>query len=124
AGVARGLGGSRPTAAGPLPDKAMPAKDAKKPNKERPNDAKEITVAGRVLDPAGKPVAGATLFTPKSLTAELTSLSDIGVTHVGQTAEDGTFRVTLNPPATFPLRYLGVFAEGGGVDWIHLEHFK
>ena len=51
-----GLGSVTPTAAGPLPDK-NPPKVAPKP----PDAAKDTTVSGRVLDPDGKPVAGARL---------------------------------------------------------------
>ena len=62
--VGFGIGEPRTTTAGPPPEKAMPARPAAKKedtNKQPvvPEADKPIPVTGRVLDPDGKPVAGA-----------------------------------------------------------------
>jgi RNA polymerase sigma factor (sigma-70 family) len=85
-----GLGEPRTTTAGPPPEKATPVKEAAKPDKEKPagkaNDNKTRTITGKVLNPDGKPVAG----------AELINLPhESPATVVGKTTADGTFSVTV-----------------------------
>src|SRR5262249_14098975 len=75
-----------------------------------------------VLDPAGKPVAAAKLFTEKLLSDQPTSVKDVAAEVVGQTGADGTFRVAVRPlPGQFPRRHLIAYVPGFGVDWVSLE---
>jgi RNA polymerase sigma factor (sigma-70 family) len=88
--VGFGLGEPRTTTAGPPPEKSTPVKDAAKAEKAKPagkaDETKTRTITGKVLDPAGKPVAG----------AELISFPmDGALAVVGKTAADGTFSVTV-----------------------------
>jgi RNA polymerase sigma factor (sigma-70 family) len=81
------------------PDKAKtPAEMPAPPNTEKANatakaaEPKARTISGRVLDPDGKPVAGARLVLP----AEQVPPVD-GTIEVAVTAADGTFRGTVKP---------------------------
>src|SRR5947209_5606631 len=64
--VGIGLGEPRTTTAGPPPEKAVPVKEAAKGESSKPGrDLQEVktrTITGKVLDPDGKPVAGAELI--------------------------------------------------------------
>ncbi|MBO0698092.1 MAG: sigma-70 family RNA polymerase sigma factor, partial [Zavarzinella sp.] len=88
AGVGIGLGEPRVSTAGPQPEKAMPAKADKDRPAEKAADDKTRVIAGTVVGPAGKPVAG----------AEIISLpQEAGMPAVvGKTSEDGTFSVTVS----------------------------
>ena len=103
-----GIGEPRTTTAGP-PDKEMPAKPAAKVAKEapagKPAADKTRTIAGKVLDPDGKPVAG----------AEIVNLvRDGNGAVVGQTAADGSFSVTV--PLKEPGSYLFPRVAGFATD--------
>ena len=98
AAIGFGFGQPTTTTAGPPADKAMPAKDGKKDEKAAPaaaGEEKSRTVTGKVVDPDGKPVAG----------AEIIQLPSDGKAIVaGKTAADGTFKVTV--PMKSPGSYL------------------
>ena len=102
-----GIGEPRATTAGPAPDKEMPAKPtakaAKEPPADKPAEVTMRTVTGKVVDPEGKPVAGAEII---NLPLEGT------VTVVGKTAADGTFSVTvpLKGPGSYLFPRLAGFA--------------
>jgi RNA polymerase sigma factor (sigma-70 family) len=108
AALGLGLGEPRTTTAGQQPDKAMPAKAAAK--KDAPADQAEKkvedrTITGKVLDPAGKPVAG----------AEIIHLPIDGTATVAaKTAEDGTFKVTvpMKSPGSYLFPRVAGFASG------------
>ncbi len=57
-----GLGSGPPRVAGQRPDTRPPAKVDRPPASPSKEETAEVTVSGRVLDPGGKPVAGAKVF--------------------------------------------------------------
>ena len=86
----------------------MPAKDGKKDEKAAPTaktgEEKSRTVTGKVVDPDGKPVAG----------AEIIQLPIDGKAIVaGKTAADGTFKVTvpLKSPGSYLFPHVAGFAS-------------
>jgi RNA polymerase sigma factor (sigma-70 family) len=94
--------------AGAPPDDKMPAPAKQAPQAVATANAETFPVAGQVLDPDGKPVAGAKLFicdkhgrspAPKPFTDA-----------------DGRFRFTLDAPFT-SIRTLVATADGFGADW-------
>jgi len=102
-----GIGEPTTTTAGQQSEKAMPAKSETKDSKDKPagkaDEAKTRTVNGKVIDPEGKPVAG----------AELVHLPiDGSATVAGKTAADGTFKVTV--PLKGPGSYLFPRVAGYG----------
>src|SRR5262245_55858562 len=102
-----GFGDPKTTTAGQQPEKAMPARSEAKDSKDKPagkvDEAKTRTVTGKVIDPDGKPVAG----------AELVHLPIDGTgTVAGKTAADGTFKVTV--PLKGPGSYLFPRVAGYG----------
>ena len=107
-----GLGSGSPQAAGPLLNQvaargADNARDEKKPAPEAP---KLTTVSGRVLDPDGKPLAGAEL----QLLGNGAQPKDVGAS-----GADGRFKVEV--PAKGKDLYLLARADGVGFDFLHLE---
>ncbi len=89
--IAIGIGEPKTTSAGPPAEKSPVAKEDK-PAERKPPAAKaekkstQRTITGKVVDPNGKPVAG----------AEIVHLPIDGVsTVVGKSAADGTFQVTV-----------------------------
>jgi RNA polymerase sigma factor (sigma-70 family) len=112
-------------AAGPAqPERAMSAERGKAPV---PTDLKPseslLTLAGRVLDPSGKPVAGAALYVPGLKRPDPTMEKDIFVTRAGHTDAEGRFRVNV-PLLSLGRSYLIAGAPGFGVDWIELGEGK
>jgi RNA polymerase sigma factor (sigma-70 family) len=94
--------------AGAPPDDKMPAPAKQTPQAAAPAAADTFTLAGQVLGPDGKPVAGARLFV----------CGDQGKSAAPQPAADadGRFRFTL--PAVYTgLRALLANADGLGTDW-------
>lgn len=89
--------------------------------KEIPGE--QVVVSGRVLDPEGKPLAGAHLYWPRLLKEMPKSLADIAFPECGVSAADGGFKVDLEwprgPLAARP--YLVARAEGYGIDWAELS---
>ncbi|MFO0807831.1 MAG: sigma-70 family RNA polymerase sigma factor [Gemmataceae bacterium] len=119
--VGIGIGLGRQAPASPQEGKAMPAKQALvaegKADVAKPQ---AVVVAGRVVRPDGKPVAGAKLYVPKLRVPQPTTPRDIGAEVVGESAADGSFRVAV-PPLPGPVGgrdYLVAYAPGFAVDWI------
>jgi RNA polymerase sigma factor (sigma-70 family) len=81
-------------------------------------ETRETKFSGRVVDPDGKPVAGARLFIPFPDRPAVD-----GVEELATTAPDGTFRCTLKHPDSRPadFRTLFVRAAGFAFDWANLD---
>src|SRR5205823_5031431 len=77
-----------------------------------------------VLDSAGKPLAGATLFAPKPGRPEPLAGKGVVMDRVGATAADGRFHLTLPARARDRRSYLVAHAAGLGVDWVELGEDK
>jgi RNA polymerase sigma factor (sigma-70 family) len=109
---------------GPAPEKATPAAKAAAapapPTDAEPHGTKEgpkesLTFAGRVLDPDGKPVAGATL-------SVWTSAAKRDAPRPRQTTgKDGRFRVSVRRADLQPQAVVVATAEGYGLDWAELN---
>ena len=116
-----GIGEPRATTAGP-PDKAMPAKAAGEAKPEKPA-LSEQTIVGRVLDPDGKPLAGARLFASKRrVDPKADSAADL--VRVGEAGADGTFRLTFPPADRRQREYVVAHVPGLGTDWVDLGEMK
>ncbi|HJZ89781.1 MAG TPA: sigma-70 family RNA polymerase sigma factor [Gemmataceae bacterium] len=107
-GLGVGLGAVTPTAAGPPPDKTPPA--AKTPADEK---ADTVEVTGRVIDPEGKPFAGATLYVWSRAAKKEGPRETSG--------KDGRFRVTVRRADVQDQAILVATAEGCGPDWLELN---
>lgn len=92
---------------------------AQTPKKEQRDS---ITVAGRVLDPDGKPVKSARLYWPRFPKTPPKSEEDIEIPQCAKTDADGRFRVELprtDMDPTFPFALIAA-ADGYGMDWSEL----
>ncbi len=104
-----------PTAADPPAKSSMPAaadRPAPAPEAER-----ALTFSGKVVEPDGKPVAGARVVA-------YSTFPEPGDTpiEVARTAGDGTFRCSLKPPeeAKSETRTLVARAPGFAADWVNV----
>src|SRR5262249_30415698 len=80
----------------------------------------KVAVQGRVLDPNGKPVAGAKLYLPAIPKPDgRTPLLDADAFLMATTGPDGSFRFETEPtpPAMSHLRTLTAVADGFAADW-------
>lgn len=106
-----------------LAAKPAPAEPPAKPQAEKPDDQPAVgsnTVTGRILDPDGKPVAGARLYFPVVPTEEPKSIDDLQIDRLATSDKEGAFRVELpkdRARSDLPIPIL-VAAEGYGVNWI------
>ena len=113
--VGFGLGEPPSTTAGQRPEKTMPAKkDAKAAPATKLEPAKPIAVRGKVLDPDGKPVAGATFTVIDD--EDGTPVPDI------KSGPDGRFAFQIPHPYPQGIvrnpRQVVASAPGFGLEWI------
>jgi RNA polymerase sigma factor (sigma-70 family) len=90
--------------------------------REKKEKAQQLVLRGRVVDPDGKPVKGARLYSPHLLKDPPETDDDVTVVQRGVTCADGRFRVTI-PPSDARLDWgasLVAAADGYGVDWVDL----
>jgi RNA polymerase sigma factor (sigma-70 family) len=108
-----GLGWLQMSAADQPAAKPAPAVAADEKAKDQPKDAgakpavKETTATGRVLDPDGKPLAGAKLYMGRIE----------GPLELGASGADGKFKVKVPVPAGHFSVWLIARAEGAGMDF-------
>jgi len=86
-------------------------------------EAKAQTVTGTVLDPDGKPVAGAVLRIPEAVDLKKVTLTKASVVEVGKTDADGTFAVSMKPLPAGAQEYRQLVAAkpGFGPAWIDVR---
>jgi RNA polymerase sigma factor (sigma-70 family) len=125
---------------GPMPIKAppMPSVEAEPPVESRTADNRpasraktegdltfaanrpgSLTIAGHVLGPDGKPVAGARLLGPANKPNDLWSEGELYSREVAASDQNGHFTITIGPAyKDFPQTWLVAFAPGYGIDWV------
>ena len=99
------------TAASQPPGTPVPAEKAQPKVAPAKPTEQEVTVTGRVLDPDGKPRAGAKLFTGRTE----------GIVEIGTADADGKFKVKVPVPAHHLAFYLIARADGFGTDFHFLR---
>ncbi len=83
------------------------------------NPPETRTVSGRVLDPDGKPVAGAKLFVPVFRSAMPVSPDEVDLRTAATTGADGRFNAAVAQIApNIPRAYVIAYAPGFGVNWV------
>ncbi|HEY7154360.1 MAG TPA: sigma-70 family RNA polymerase sigma factor [Gemmataceae bacterium] len=97
------------SSAQPTESPAAQASDKPKTTPLQREAAKTVEIQGRVLDPEGKPKAG----------AKLLLLSNDKIAELGVTAADGRFTVTV--PKEAKDRYLIARADGTGIDFLNIS---
>jgi RNA polymerase sigma factor (sigma-70 family) len=98
---------------------ASAARKAEKPAADKAPTKKdgEITVSGRVLDPDGKPVAGARLWMPNALWGD----AEKGSVVEQKSDKDGRFHFSIDPLKLVRGRSLIATADGYGPDGIDVR---
>jgi RNA polymerase sigma factor (sigma-70 family) len=101
------------------PPDTPPAEVAKPP---RPAADAPVVVRGRVLDPDGKPIAGARLYWPRLRTQQSRGDEDVDFPQRGVSDAEGRFRLELPRSDIHPETNLSLVAAaaGYGVDWAEL----
>jgi protocatechuate 3,4-dioxygenase beta subunit len=106
------------------------AKDSTKPQAphadakvQAAKDTDSRTLRGRVLDPDGKPIAGANLYWPRLINQPPQSEKDLTLAKKASTDANGRFELTLGPSELkdAPRPYLIAAADGLGFDWVELN---
>ncbi|MCI0456279.1 MAG: sigma-70 family RNA polymerase sigma factor [Gemmataceae bacterium] len=101
-----------------------PAKEPQEKGDNPPaeEEAETLTAAGRVLDPDGKPVAGARLYYPRWTRQPFASEHEFAVAPCGTTHKDGRFALTLPRKESRPGQPVALIAtaDGFGLAWVHL----
>src|SRR5262249_12648357 len=87
--------------------------------KDKPAATEKLVVSGKVVDGAGKPVAGAKLYIPVLTRIPPLTEDDIGTKIVGESGTDGGYKVEFEKSEF--TRYLIVGANGLAVGWANLE---
>jgi RNA polymerase sigma factor (sigma-70 family) len=109
--------------AAPAPDdppakKEAAAKDAPKA------PAEALVVTGKVTDADGKPVAKAKLYVPFLKRRPPVTEEDVGTKVIGETADDGTYKVEIAAEEPELRRYLLIAADGLAAGWAELQDAK
>jgi RNA polymerase sigma factor (sigma-70 family) len=114
-----GAWAARPDAR-PAPDKVLPAKaERSSPKPEEKDRAESRTLTGRVVDPAGKAVSGASL-----VLASVNQDEKLTATELARTNVDGRFQCMVPPlkGRRWEYRLLVACAEGFAADWVELQN--
>jgi RNA polymerase sigma factor (sigma-70 family) len=117
------LSGAAALAHGFLAQDKSPARDRVPAAAAKAAESGDVEVAGRVLDPDCKPLAGAHLFWPRLLREPPMTEDDITWDRKADSAADGTFRLKLarnDLRRDFPTPLVAA-ANGFGVDWVQLS---
>lgn len=97
---------------------------AKQQAGEAPQTVKDdaIAIGGRVVDPDGKPVAGASIYWPSVPKKEPTAIEEFSWSKKAATDPNGRFELTLKPSAMEGQfrPYLVAAADGFGFSWAEL----
>lgn len=113
AGLSEAGPGSMPSAQVAAAPAAEPPRDNSPAKPVEPTDGESVALAGRVLGPDGKPVAGAKLFICHSAGKHSAPQASADA--------DGRFRFIVGPPPDGnPDRYLLAMADGLGLDWAEI----
>jgi hypothetical protein len=99
----------RGAAAQPVRQAGIPRAEPNTPKSSKPQ--KQLTLVGRVLDPSGKPAAGAKLL----LVGASEQPRDLGVS-----AADGSFKVSVPAPKKGESHYLLAQVAGAGIDFFRV----
>jgi RNA polymerase sigma factor (sigma-70 family) len=108
----------------PRHSKGDPKARAERPNPQPGGKDQEgaMEVTGQVLDPEGRPVAGARLYSPQAVQEQPAAKDQVAVIQQGTTGKDGRFKLSLlrkDAPRRQPVTLIAA-ADGFGLDWVEL----
>jgi protocatechuate 3,4-dioxygenase beta subunit len=120
--LAVGLAACGLASALPTGENAAPQEQKVSTDPQAVEKAEGIRLSGRVLDPDGKPVSGATLYWPRLIKMPPAAEEDYTLTKKSTTDNKGQFELNLKPSEleSAPRHYLIAAADGFGFDWVEI----